>query len=219
MEKHEYPYWIRKIEDENLREAVTEIFKAAGQVRYRQGRYKMTQSDGDEADLEAAREELRDKLLEIYIKGTPEKNPLWAAIMMIRPQVIGRYLDPQYTTAIADALWAIKNSADGNEVKATFFGRLGARLNGKQITFYRAVVSGDVIGERKEGKYAMHYFPGIPRSIRQEAGVKLSTHPTNADAVKKAYGLMIQKAEGPAKEAIEAHLRDIEYLYNLMQKK
>ena len=215
-----YPEWIENIRDETLRKNVATIFTAIGQVRFPQVRYQLTRGKADEAKLESAEQDFRDKLLGIYSSGTPEKNPLWDAIMMVRPQVIGGNLDTIYTQAIAEALWTIKDSSCGDKEEytadAAFFGRLASRLNGKYITFYRATISGDLLAERKNGKTIMHYFPGIPLSIRWEAGVRLSTRPDNLEAVKKAYQIMAERADGAGREAMEAHLRDIEYLAKLL---
>lgn len=201
-----YPYWTRWIKDENLKKAIGEILEACQRI----SNYSRRTDEAD-PDVEGARADLRDTLTQIYESGNGSENPLWAAVMQIRPRVIGARLDPVQLQYIASELWNIRNNDGGNEEKTAFFGRLAMRINGRDISIARAIISGGVYEERKKGeKPELHCFPGIPYAMRKEAGVKLTTHPDNVQAVVKAYEIMLGKAaDGPAKQAIEANIDDI----------
>lgn len=203
------PYWLRRSE-EPLQKDVLLILDSCMAIR----RLINTTGDGDEADLEGARIDLKEALVTIHQKGKPEANPLWAAVMMIRPQVINGRLPVSVTEEVARGLWNLKEEAEEKEpAKTEFFGRLAGRLRRHQINFYRAVITGGPLTAKEtNGEWHTHYFPGIPFSARTEAGVKLSTAPENVPAVVKAYKLMAGKTSGNAKAAIEAVIADIEEL-------
>lgn len=205
------PRWLRRCE-EPLQQNVLTILDRCNAMR----RLSHTNGSSDGADLEGARVDLQDTLESIFNKngGNPEKNPLWEAVMMIRPQVINGRLLTSVTEEIAQALWALKDEAGEKELaKAEFFGKLAGRLRKHQINFFRAVISGGTLtAKEKDGEWKNHYFPGISLFVRMEAGVRLSTAPENVEAVVKAYQLMAEKTTGHAKTAIEAVVADIETL-------
>lgn len=208
------PFWRT---DEELKEHVLTIIGLCERVQ----NLEDAQTETDEQDYEAAMDDLHSCLLDIYESGEDKSNnPLWNAVMQIRPQGIrehppygGRY--SRVLRTLAPLLWDIKEEAqeDGETEKANFFAMLASRLNGRQLAFARAVLNGGVFLERRGEQKFAHYFPPIPFSVRREAGVKLSTHPNNVEAVKKAYAIMHrQAAEGPAQRLIEAAHEDMERL-------
>lgn len=203
------PYWLRWSE-EPLQKDVLLILDRCNAIRH----LTNANGDGDEADLEGARTDLKDALVEIYQRGKPEDNPLWSAVMMVRPQVISGRLPISITEEIAQAMWSIKNECGEKEpAKAEFFGKLAGRLRKHQINFFRAVIAGGTLtAKENNGEWKNHYFSGIPFPIRREAGVKLSTAPENIPAVLKAYKIMAGKTAGDAKTAIEAVIADMETL-------
>lgn len=202
------PYWLRRCE-ELLQQNVLLILDRCNAIR----RLANTNGDGDEADSEGARIDLKDALGEIYQRGTPEDNPLWAAVMMIRPQVINGRLYTSVTEEVARALWALNKAEEKEPIKAEFFGKLAGRLRKHQINFFRATIHGEPLTTKeKNGEWHAHYFPGIPFAVRKEVGVRLSTAPENVGAVVKAYKLMAEKTTGYAKTALDAVIADIEIL-------
>lgn len=205
------PYWLRWSE-EPLQKDVLLILERCNAIR----RLTIINGDGDEADREGARVDLQDVMAEIFNRngGNREDNPLWSAIMMIRPQVISSRLPISITEEVAQALWTLRGEAGEKEpVKTEFFGRLAGRLRKHQINFFRAVIAGGMlVAKEKNGEWQNHYFSGIPFPVRMEAGVKLSTAPENVEAVIKAYKTMAEKTSGHAKTAIEAVIADIQNL-------
>lgn len=212
--------WIEKIEDPELKKHVIDVIRQCAEVHKMSISYNRSKAESDEVDLKGRKEDLQDTLLEIYETGDNESNPLWSTIMQIRPAAIGGFLNPRYIQAINDELWAVKQAAEnnGNQEKAAFFGKLVSRL--RYVSLFRAVISGGPCRERIDGKGStLHFFPGISQRIRKEAGVRLTTRPDNTKAVIEAYKLMRDKTEGHARKAMEAHLEDIDYLFNRLGKK
>lgn len=203
------PYWLRKREPE-LQKNVLTIIDRCNAIR----RLIENGNSGEESDLEAARINLRDTLTEILETGDVKNNPLWDAIMTIRPRVIDGRLPTSVTEEVAEALWDRKNEAKEPMI-AEFFGKLAGRLRRHQINFFRATIAGGpLVAKEKTGEWRTHYFSGIPFNTRPEAGVKLSTAPENVEAVVKAYQLMARKTAGHAKTALEAVIADITELSN-----
>lgn len=202
------PYWLRRTELP-LQEDVLNILNKCNAIRRL---LPNVNGDGDEADIEGARMDLRDTLNEIFEKGNTITSPLWAAVMAIRPQVINGRLPVTVTEEIAQAIYRLKNTEyDQSSPEAVFFGRLAARLRQHQINFFRVVITGREPFSAKDtsGQRRTHYFHGIPFSIRKEAGVKLSTHPDNLPSVLKAYQIMAAQTTGHAKIALEEVIADI----------
>ncbi|MBI2626233.1 MAG: hypothetical protein HYW69_01410 [Candidatus Nealsonbacteria bacterium] len=204
------PYWLRRSE-ESLQKDVMIILGRCNAIRRLATN---TNGEGDEADLEGARVDLKDSLVEISSRGDTGDNPLWAAVMMIRPQVINGRMATSVTEEISQALWDLKEDcAEKQADKAELFGKLAGRLRRHQINFFRTVISGgQLIAKEKNGEWRNHYFPGIPFAFRTEAGVKLSTSPENMPAVIKAYKVMAEKTIGNARTAIDAVIADMETL-------
>lgn len=207
------PKWITKgINDEVLKEDVASIYEQTRKVLFRNSAYVKTRSDGDKADLEAEKQNLRDIMLEIYLKGN---TPLWQVIMQIRPRVLGKRLDLSHAQILCSELWNIKKETeeDGDKEQADFFKRLARQLDGEQMSACSAIISGGVYKNRKTEE--MYNFPGIPGNprtepgnIRKRAGVKLTINPNNIQPIKKAYQMMIEQAKGgSAKAMAEATLK------------
>lgn len=203
------PYWLLR-SDESLQKNTMTILDRCNAIRRL---LCNTNESGDQADLEGARIDLRDTLAEIFKEGNTEVNPLWAAVMVIRPQVINGRLPVSVTEELANALYNLKNAESPDSLEAAFFGKLAARLRRHQVNFFMATIAGQpLVAKENTGAWKTHYFPGIPFSIRKEAGVRLSTHPDNVPSVIKAYELMAAQTAGHAKTAIEAIIADIEGL-------
>lgn len=200
------PYWLRR-SPEPLQKDVLIILGRCNAIRHLANNVN---GESDEADLKGVRVDLKDSLLEISNRDGTEDNPLWAAVMMIRPQVINGRMATSVTEEIAQALWGLRCD---EPAFAEFFGKLAGRLRRHQINFYRAAISGgQLTTKEKNGEWRSHYFPGIPFSVRTEAGVKLSTSSENMPAVVKAYNIMAAKTAGNAKTAMEAVIADINEL-------
>ena len=217
--KNSYPRWIDKIKDNVLRENVANIVQLTKTVGYKY--YNQNRSDNDLLALDIARENLRDKLVEISESGDYEKNPLWEGLMQIRPKIIEKRLNLSDSQNIVSELWNIKEesekSGEKEQEKAGFFRKLALQLNGKTLNFCTAIISGGVYEERrvKGARHNLHYFSGImPWEIKKEAGVHSTTKPENFQAVLKAYEIMRDRAaEGAAKRAIGAQIEDMKEIF------
>lgn len=220
MVESRIPFWIDRIQDIMSKQNIINILKTCKNVVSLKRR-AIDESLSDAADIEGAMQDLEEELRNISKKAQDlQNNPLWQAVMQIRPQVIGGVLPVAYTQILSEALWAIKNefTEAGDEEKANFFGRLASRLNSRDVNFFRAVITGGSIAvfvEKSSGN--KHYFPGIPRNIRKECGVKLSTHPDNIESIRAGYMLMIEETDGYARKALEANLEDLTQLFKSMQ--
>lgn len=216
-----YPYWVEKIEDEIRRGQAINILNACKRVQNMNRQLGRTQSDGDRVDLEAAKLELKDVLVDVYETGENDNNPLWDIVMQIRPQVIGARLSVFYTQMLAEAMRQIKKEVekDGHQEKADFFRKLANQQI--DVPLIRAVISGGSVGERLSGNGVnYHYLPGIPPVIRRKVGVKLTTKLSeNKKLIIEAYETMRDNASGHARDAMEAHLADIKNMFELLENK
>lgn len=205
-----YPRWFENIEEE-LKEPVYRMVGACRKVGYLEKKYRETQSDGDKSDLEGAKQDLNSILLEVHDTGTGnDNNPLWNAIMHIRPRIIGKRMNPFFNQYLLTELWKIRDEAKeaGAEEKGNFFGKLGGQLIDVPLT--RGFISGDVVVQHEgNGKKTYHYPPGIPPAIRQKVGVKNTTRRDNWPKVQKAYEMMRDQTTGAARKAMEGHLEDL----------
>ena len=214
--KNSYPRWIDKIKD-ILRENVADIVQLSKTVSYKY--YNRDRSNNDLLALEIAKDNLKDKLVEISESGDYQKNPLWEGLMQIRPKIIEKRLNLVDGQNIVTELWNIKEesekSGEEEQEKAGFFRKLALQLNGKTLNFYTAIISGGVYEERGvKGKSKYHFFVGIPFQIRKEAGVKLTTKPENFPLIVKAYETTYDiAAEGAAKMAIKAQIEDMKEIF------
>lgn len=195
------PSWLERYDENLQKNALLILDHCNAIIELLRNNY----GEGDESDIEGARTDLRDVLFKMA------GDDLWSAVMIIRPQVLNGRLPVSITEEIEQALWFLKNNA-ANEADAEFFGKLAGQLRKRQIDFYRAVIAGEPLSVKENGAWTMHYFPGIPLSIRKEAGVRLTTHPDNLQIIISAYCLMAEKTTRYAKTAIEAVIADIREL-------
>lgn len=201
-----YPKWVEGL-DEDLRKPAHQLHRACGTVNARQREYRNSQTSGTRADLEGAYQDLRDTMIEIFESGPAEKNPLWTIVTKINTlNIIGAF-NPYGMNQIINAVWTLKKEAEErkDETQSRFFGRLKARITYSPLI--RATYYGGPVSIRGEH----HHFRGVPKSIRDEVGMKATTHPENIPQIIKAYEMMCgdKMLTDSAKKQMEAELNDL----------
>lgn len=219
------PGWIKNIEEENVRESAARIDKAVRKIRAKRRDYQENKIETKVVEIEIAKEDLRGVLSEIYQKESNSENgSLWTVIgKVIKGKVIGGSLGFFYLKELYSALRNLEGEEKdkGNKETGIFYGRLATRINERDIAPYRAIIAGGVLTENMpNGDTRFHYFPPIPYWIRREAGARCSTHPENRESIKEAYRIMIGNSATEAnRRATEAHLEDVEQIFNNMEAK
>ena len=218
------PGWIKNLGEENVRDSAAQIDRAVRRIEVKRRDYQKNKIETKVVEIETAQENLEAILSEIHQKeSSSESSSLWTVIgKVIKGKVIGGSLGPLYLKELYSALRNLESEEKdkGNKETGIFYGRLAVRINERDIAPYRAIIAGGVLIENMpNGDTKFHCFPPIPFWIRKEAGVRCSTHPENRKSIKEAYRIIIDDSATEAnRRATEAHLEDVEQIFNNMDK-
>lgn len=224
MGRNNYSFrWIEKVDDPETRENIENLLRACKIV----ASYNYQKIELEPTDYEGTRQDLRFTMKEIYQSTHTEEtnghNPLWDAMMYIRPKMLLKQVPKHFIRIISTELREIireTQEAQGDQKMVDFFTVLAKEMGEFRINICRALRSGDVVVERrKDGNNVLHGFPfRIPQDIAQEVGLKLTTKLDNLQAHKAAVAEM-RKRNLVSEKVGEALQIMAEDLYALLEGK